>query len=100
MSFFRCARPAQRWLADYGTVNGQRLPLRQMAQEIAEREGERWGPIWLSAQCHDNWEVDVGTLTVFTATETHGDWACNKTTQVMKNLLEKEHGAYIPWFRR
>lgn len=99
-SWFRCAVPAQRWLCDYGTVAGRRLPLKHMAQEIAEREGEKFGPIWLSAQCRDDWEVDVGTLTVFTATETHGDWCCHRTTQVMKDILVKEYGAFIPWYKR
>ena len=99
-SWFRCAAPAQRWLCDYGTVAGKRLPLRQMAQEIAEQEGERYGPIWVSARCMDGWEIDVGTLKVFTATATHGDWACNRTTQIFKDKLIQEYGAFVPWYER
>ena len=100
MSFlFRCATPCQRWLCDYGTVAGKRLPLKQMAKEIAEREGEKLGPIWISARCLNSWEIDVGTLKVFTSTATHGDWACNRTTQIMKRTLIQDFGADVPWYK-
>ena len=93
-----------RWICQNGTVNGNRLNLEKMAQDISLKEREctdrTVAGIWCSASLDEDHEIDVSSLKVWINTETHGTWCLNKTTGVMKEILVLEYGAFIPWFRR
>lgn len=95
----------QRYLVQWGCVNGKRIAIGDIAKDTAMKvegiEGlKRWQVSCTAEFDHHAEQLDVSSLQVWMDTETHGRWALNKTTQVVKNILVEEYGGYIPWFKR
>jgi hypothetical protein len=99
-----CSQP-KTWIVQWATVNGRRVNIGDLAVKTALRiegmEGLKPSQIKCTGQMNEfNDGLEVSSLKIWMDTDTHGRWALNKTTQVVRQILVDEYKADIPWFKR
>lgn len=87
----------------WALVNGRRVNVEAIASAEAMRIQEVAGLRPWQVSCSGEFDdegLDVSSLKVWVDTTTHGRWALNETTGIVRDILCKEYGASMPWYRR